>query len=179
MTGKELYKAVCALGYQTSLEFDENFYTAANIALFSLSRLVPEIKTLTLSNKKGVYDMIELTDDFGGFSPAPIRDLVCGYDYRTEGSSRIVILRDTKRSDLSVEYKRKPVEITLDNLEDEIDIAESYVDMLVLLSAFYVFLDDDPDKAEIFFLRYKEQAGEVIKDRNNALFEKVINVTGW
>ena len=76
MTGKELYKAVCALGYQTSLEFDENFYTAANIALFSLSRLVPEIKTLTLSGEKGGYDMIKLTDDFGGFSPAPIRDLV-------------------------------------------------------------------------------------------------------
>ena len=179
MTGKELYKAVCALGYQTSLEFDENFYTAANIALFSLSRLVPEIKTLTLSKEKGEYDMTELTDDFGSFSPSPIHELVCGYDYRTEGHSRLVVLREGKNEHLTVEYKRKPREITLDNFEDEIDISESCADMLILLSAFYVFLDDDPDKAEIFFLRYKEQAGEVIKDRNNALFEKVINVTGW
>ena len=48
MTGRELYKAVSALGYQTSLEFDDNFYTAANIALLSVSRLAHDKRSLTV-----------------------------------------------------------------------------------------------------------------------------------
>ncbi len=182
MTGRELYKAVAALGYQTSLEFDGNFFAAANIALCSVSRVTSEKKSVFVNindDACGFIDMLLVTDDFDSFSSFPVKELEKGKEYTVEGSSKIVFLKKINREGVTVEYKKRPTLISYDNFDMDIDIYPALSDLLVLLTAFYVLLDDDPDKAMVYFTRYNEEAERAIRSIRSDLYESVINVTGW
>lgn len=182
MTGNELYSAVSALGYQTSLEFDDNFYTAANIAILTVSRIAPEKRYIALEKVSGSgekYDVALLTDDFAGFTDDPIKELVRGRDYRIESGGRITFIKRLDGEDLTVEYKHQPSHLNADNMEDSIDVLPSLSDLIILLTAFYVLLDDDPDKAMLYFTRYSEQAEKAVRGKRDASYERVLNITGW
>lgn len=181
VTVNELYKAVSALGWQTSLESGENFYIAANLALSAVRGRFPSLSVLCIEHSGRVgesYDLSLLTEDFGYFTQNPIDGLVRGRDYVITGAGRIVITSSVGKRTLSVRYERTGREIEHYSREDEIDLSERYSHLLILLTAFYVWLDEEPEKAALYFTRYSEEAALLAK-REERFSDTVIDVTGW
>lgn len=61
----------------------------------------------------------------------------------------------------------------------EIDIPKALKHLLPILTASYLWLDDDPDKAEYYASIYKSEAARLTFFSKKSVSEKYTDVTGW
>jgi len=182
ITVNELYKAVSALGWQTALDSRENFYTAANLALSLIRSRFPSYATVSVEHSGRIgesFSLSALVNDFRRLPRDAVRGLSEGRDYVLAGDDKILITSYIGRRRIYIEYERAAGNINGDSGDEEIELDDKYFGLLVLLTAFYVWLDDEPEKAALYFTRYSEEAAMLAKGAHSSFYQTVINVTGW
>lgn len=159
-------------------------YFVRNVAMFSAlysadGEDIPEIQEFT------PYNMAELCSDFLSLPEPPIvtagqTRLAAGY--KVEGGSTILLPYEAE-GEFKILYRRKPHEIIGDGEPEEdetqIDLDEELCTLLPLLTAAYVWAEDEPEKAEYYMNLYRERSAEIMRTKKNASPAKIINVTGW
>ncbi|MBQ7327165.1 MAG: hypothetical protein IJW93_06815 [Clostridia bacterium] len=113
------------------------------------------------------YDLNEL-DDFLSLASPPITEdedyeRLRG-DYDIEGG-RAILLPYSVSGCYKVLYKRRPAEIINDGTaasnESKIELDEELCSLMPVLIASYVYLDDEPEKAEYYLSLYRERAAAI------------------
>ena len=138
------------------------FYKISELCFFDL--LTSDGRITPPSEASG-YDLSVITNDFLRFCDEPISSEDGTVpEYYTEGSVLFLPI-SVADGDYTVHYEHKPVAITADTPDDEaLDADADVYDLLPLITAFYVWIDDFPDKAQLFYQRYAEQAA-LVRDK--------------
>ena len=79
---------------------------------------------------------------------------------------------------LTVRYKRYPQKISRDDPEGAVDIPRELEALLPLLTASYIWLDDDPERSQYYLELYLAEASRIKKTFPTG-FDTYKNVTGW
>ena len=106
------------------------------------------------------YDMSRIAPDYGGFIKSPVNAMT-GRDIRgSVMASPYIQLPYSFEGEAAVAYRHSPLRLTLDDVANDvdIDIAPEYEDLLPLCMAYYVWLEDEPNKASFFLARFNEMA---------------------
>lgn len=78
-----------------------------------------------------------------------------------------------------VTYKPQPKPISTSDLSEEIDIPPSLEHLLPILTASYLWLDDDPEKAEYYAAIYRSEAARLTVTSRHSVSGEFSDVTGW
>jgi len=78
-------------------------------------------------------------------------------------------------------YKKKPIEITADTPDDfTIELDHDVLPFVPLLASHYVWLDDEPNKAGIYWNEYDILKNQLLQNSAPTITEPhLINTTGW
>lgn len=180
MTLDELKSSVAHLGAEKYIEAvddtaEGNFLFAVTRAVYAVNRIRPRVSSVTIntdarttdnsavvvtvSESAITYDFRNLPD-FMRFSGAPSKAwgevLVLNRHY-TISDERILRLHPTLTGEIMAEYETKLPQYTINTpTTSEIPLDEELCQLLPNLVAYYVFLDDDANKAAVFKQRYEE-----------------------
>lgn len=127
------------------------------------------------------YDMRRIAPDYGGHACTPI-DTTTGREIRRCAiDSPYIMLPPAYVGEASVIYRHKPRHITLDDVgnDSDIDIAPEYEDLIPLCMAYYVWLEDEPDKAKFFLQRFNEAASLARQAHRRPGSDTVVSYNGW
>ena len=133
------------------------------------------------------YDVAEIVDDFLSFSSNPVREekgygrLMGGYNL--EDQSRLILPHDASGV-YRVVYNRRPrvLEETTSPSTDTttvIDLDEELASLLPLLTAAYLWLEDEEEKAQYYMALYRERSVLVEQKTKSIKTSSVRNVYGW
>jgi hypothetical protein len=90
-----------------------------------------------------------------------------------------IILKNPLCEEINVMYRRLPKKILTDFPNEDIDIPESFSELLGLLCSYFVLLDDDNERADHFKILYNES----LKNLKNNKFERIdggyTDINGW
>lgn len=182
MTIKELKTATAGLGFEDNLDSSSRFYSAANRALYAANRIRPKEKTYKLEHnpigelKPEIYIGSEgyssypiKFEDFLCFAPSPVsrdgKNLIFGQDYfiedGTEEREKILFLKTDARGDYRILYYRRLTPISDENENAKIDLDEDICQILPLLIASYVWLDDEEEKSAIYRNLFYSEASQI------------------
>ena len=98
-------------------------------------------------------------------------------------NERIILLPYDAKGVYKVQYKRKPQELDVTDSPDtddtKLELDEDLAALLPLLVASYVWVDDEPEKAQYYGALYKENAIEI--ERRHRIHKPAVyeDVTGW
>lgn len=117
-----------------------------------------------------------------------IRLLGAASDIRDECGRRVdgaiavgerLYLPESFSGELTISYRAAPPDLPPDDKSRDVDIPEELAPLIPLLAASYVWLDDDPDKAQYYAARYREgmSALKLYSERRSP--EAPTDVTGW
>ena len=130
------------------------------------------------------YDMSKLCPNFMTFEAPPIKadDLKrLGAGYEVYGGKRLLLPHEAEGS-FRVMYRRKPAEIDIsvdpENDGTAIDLDDDLCQLLPLLVAAYIWVDDESGKAEYYMALYRERAQEIVYTKA-ATSAKITNESGW
>lgn len=98
-----------------------------------------------------------------------------GGEYSLHGSEIRFPVSDG--GEYSVEYSYRPVPLSLDNMGEELGIDPCLSEAASLLTAYYVWMDDDAGKAENYRAEYDIAVREILKRRQVDIVRPVSN--GW
>lgn len=141
-------------------------FTVRGVALYE-NVYGAEIEKIPVFSEYSRYDLSSLTSDFLSFEEKPIE--LDGYtvmsgEYDIENESTVV-LPYYKRGIFKVKYRRRPAPIKYGETPEEddtvIDLDDELASLLPSLVAAYVWLDDEPSKAQIYMSLYQERAMDV------------------
>jgi hypothetical protein len=131
------------------------------------------------------YDIASSANDFIEFAYPPIMDATRGEgftlnrDYFVEGEGKILIPASTKGV-FEICYKRVPKQIDSNTYDNEsIDLDEELCAILPNLVASYIWVEDEPDKAQYYLSLYREQVAEIIAQKKDMRPSVYRNKTGW
>ena len=153
------------------------FYCISELSFYSLLRSDGAIAPPSAGS---VYDMRELVPDFARFySPPEHKGGLLVFDYRIEGPL-LILEADAPEGDYTLVYEQMPAPVTVDTEDGaELDCDRETCDMVPLITAYYVWLDDYPDKAMAFYQRYSEQAALLREKRRVREPRRFVSTNGW
>ncbi len=179
LDGEETY-----LG-RVRLKFDGDFiYYVQNVALYGCLISSDEMD-IPACGKYSAYDLAGLTDDFDSFVFPPIVDaqrgekFVLDEDYFIENRSKVLVPASINGVfDIYYYRKIRPIDESMEE-ETELDLDDDLCSILVNLIASYVWVDDEPTKAEYYLSLYREQVAEIFSLSKN--FKPLVyrNKSGW
>lgn len=80
--------------------------------------------------------------------------------------------------EIFLDYYRSPNHISGDNDEESIDVSAEMAPLLPLLTAAYIWLDDDSDKAQYYMAMYRQGLSTVMRYSQRAIDEEY-RTNGW
>lgn len=133
------------------------------------------------------YDMSRLVDDFIGFASPLVTDddeydqLSDSYDL--EGNN-VLLIPHSVSGCFKVLYYRRPKEIVNEDSvaqDDEtvIDLDEELCSLLPILIASYIWLDDEPDRAQYYNALYQSRANEILAKQRNYAPVRMRSCNDW
>ena len=160
-----------------TITFSGDFYfTVSNLAFFDdlISKNVVDIPEYTPYRE---ISATEYCDGFRSFS-----------GYPTDKDGRVissVTLADGRirapfdyRGELYLTYYRVPAPINADKPNDVIDVSDECAPMLPLLTASFMWLDDDAGKAQYYMTLYRDLIANVRRYSTNKI-DTAYNGNGW
>lgn len=174
--GEHIYKGFLR-GEDTSIRFYGSYeFTVYNFAVFDTLYGKKEESIPLYTERITINPRTELSD-FCSFL-SPITD-ACGrlIEHASEDGGNITLPRSFSGT-LCFSYKRLAPKIT-DTPEAKIEIPEEGAHLLALLTAAYVWLDDDPDKATYYMTLYKDGLKTLRQARRSSFTGGYEDVTGW
>lgn len=154
----------------------EYSYTVSALAVFP-SLTGPDEKDIPVFNEGFRIDLKTRIADFLAPYEAPKTengDLIAG----AEISSGILTLPDSFSGYLRLSYLRTPRIPTHEDRSSEIDMPEETRELLPLLVASYLWLDDDPEKAEYYRALYADGINTLRRNVFRRL-DNVYKTNGW
>ena len=118
------------------------------------------------------YDMRAYADDFLSFNNVPPQT-VYGYPVREYlYNDRNVEMPDTWNTDILIEYRKAPREVTIEDFEERadtvtVDVPEDVTMLLPYLVTHDLFLDDNPDVALRCYNIWEAERARYITERAN------------
>jgi len=172
-------------GYVRLRFIGDYIYYVQNVAMYG-SLISANIKDIPVYAKYTTYDIASLTDDFMSFVCPPITDairdqgFVLNQDYFVEEIGKLLIPASVKGV-FDVCYERKPRAIDSEDSEmaGEIDLPEELCAILPNLIASYIWVDDEPEKAQYYLSLYREQVAEIVQREKKLRPFVYRNKTGW
>lgn len=160
---------------ELTLTFSGGYYRVTELSFFgaAVADMLPPCDGTA-------YDMRAQVSDFLRFASKPIGDgLPVSEDYVIDGSA-LILSAAVPDGDYSVYYEHRPEPVNPDDSEAELDV-EREIDFLVpLLAAYYIWMEDQPDKAAQFYQRYTEQIGMLRNHtRHIGTHKEYRSVNGW
>ena len=163
----------------------EYIYSVKNVAMYKYiysasTEDVPAYEPFTR------YDISTLTEDFLSLATPPIVESE-GLSYLNQGYSvengRVILLPYDAKGLYKVLYNHKPSPIVMSEEEDaatvRIDLDEDLCALLPILVASYVWVDDEPEKANYYLNLYRERAIDIERRIFNAAPVPMKNKNGW
>ncbi|MBQ9070995.1 MAG: hypothetical protein IJY23_06600 [Clostridia bacterium] len=152
-------------------------YTVTDLSLFS------SLKDGNLSSIPIVSDTIQI--DLKKY----IGDLLCATNAPTDASGKAIpgaavlgdtlILPEDFSGEVTVYYKPSPNTIGVDDLNYSIDMPKLFEPLLPLLTAAYLWLDDDEEKSQYYMNIYKDEAAKIRLTLMRAHNSSYTDTTGW
>lgn len=168
---------------QVRLRFDGDYaYCVKNIAIYDNIYSDNE-SDIPAFGEYYAYDIKELAVNFLRLCNSPIKEeqskLFLNSNYHVE-QRKIVYLPYLCEGEFSIFYERKIVEITSEDKMDEteIDLDEDLAAICPLLTAAYIWLDDEQTKADYYMSLYREQEQRLLA-RESELTPVTIKNNGW
>lgn len=132
------------------------------------------------------YDMTALAEDFLTLSTPPITEdeeyKKLSGDYDVEGG-RVILLPYSVTGCFKVLYNRRPKELIAKGLaqDDEslLDLDEELCSLIPVLIASYIWLEDEPDRAQYYYSQYQARAGEILARERNLSPVQIKSCNGW
>ena len=132
------------------------------------------------------YDISELAADFSALASPPIKEdseyTVLNQDYEVE-NDRTILLPNHMRGLYKIVYIRKPEALVYadDPSEDPtpIELDEDLCALLPLLVAAYIWVDDEPEKAEYYLTLYRERVADVERRYKDVAPAMIKSVNNW
>jgi hypothetical protein len=163
-------------------------YYVQNVALYS-NFISDRADDIQVYGKYIEYDIASRVSDFLSFAKPPIVDakrgvgFVLNGDYFIEGEGKICIPASANGV-FDICYNRRPTAITAEDVantatDKNIDLNEELCAILPNLVASYIWLEDEPEKAQYYLSLYREQVAEIearAKDLRPLVYR---NKTGW
>lgn len=132
------------------------------------------------------YDISSMVPDFLGLASPPIevtdemRSINKGYDVE---DGRVILMSIHAPGTYKVIYSRRPKELidhgSPDDDDTQIDLNEDLAALLPILVGAYIWMDDEPEKAQYYFSLYAERAADIERRDRNAAPVRYQNVYGW
>lgn len=132
------------------------------------------------------YDISQMVSDFLTLSSPPIeetdelRRIHSGYDVEDD---RVILLSREVPGTYKVLYRRRPAALVdLGNAEEDetvIDLCEELAALMPNLVGAYVWMDDEPEKAQYYMMLYREQAAELERRARTVAPVAFRDVYGW
>lgn len=172
MTFGEYRNNIINLGFEEADIFDENpkhLIEASNRALIFLnSQVEPKIKVkhITLTDSED-YQEIDVSDfeQFDSISHIPPKKQgISLSDYYYEDETLYI---KAPGETVSITYNAVPELIPLDAEDDyKIDIKMKLMPLLQLMTAYYVWLDDDERKAVYYYNQFQEMSNLYLSEKS-------------
>lgn len=127
------------------------------------------------------YDMRAQVPDFGGVMRVPVVAVSGMPIIRCFIDSPYVMIPCDYEGDLAITYQRRLQRITLDDVANDIDIdiSPEHEDLVPLCMAYYIWLEDEPNKAAFFLARFNEAAALARQVHKRPGSDAVISYNGW
>lgn len=173
----ELYTGTVLIKFE-----GECLYSIRNLAMYHTitssdpERLVPYTQHIP-------YDFTKLVPDFDHFKTPPLiildNRMVSNGQYAILGGN-ILLLPISNPGAYTVEYLCKPMLIDA-NMSDKtaIGLDDDLCALLPLLIASYIWLDDEPEKAQYYYNMYTQRAAEVTLATRGDTQLPFMSVNGW
>ena len=165
----------CTLNAVISFE-GEFRYTVCHLSGFS--EAFPTDEEIPICNVAVEYPLYKIA---GGM----LSVVGCAKDGRgvaikgAEISSGVLRVPYGYRGEINVTYRKRPPEVYTDTPDAELDIDPECSHLLALLTAAYVWLDDDPDKAQYYMSLYRDGMAAVKLYGGMRTSTEYHDVTGW
>jgi hypothetical protein len=155
----------------------EYTYTVIGLASFPYTS-GEDVTDIPIFTKEKEYKISDVIADFLAFTRMPTdKD---GYEI---SGARIcadtLYLPSDFKGEVNILYKRKPEALCIDYPDAEIDIPRSTENLLPLLVASYLWLDDDPDKAQYYMQLYRDEMARLKRYIPSVIGGGYQDVTGW
>ena len=177
MTLTNLFREVLALGFEETGEPDAAFIFSANRALrLIFSELVGRKRRRIEKTADG--SPIPPPDGISIITGAPEDDSgrpIAGARVDADG----IRLPKDYSGEAYIPYKPIPLPLTLDGMSESIDIPPYAAHLLPILTAAYVLLDDDEDKAAFYLNVYREESARIRRTLPREYDSRYTDVTGW
>ncbi len=190
MTTRELEGAVSALCFYDIGERDRRFIAYANLALKAIYKELNILSRITIKREdaesgelggtKGecTYNMRELVQDFQSFFLPP-----------TDGGGRVIngaqltdgrlTVKDYGGDCINVTYRKMPRRIYIDFPDEMIDIPEEHTELLSILCAYFLCLEDDREAAEKYKELYSRLISSYKANSEQRLGTETVRTNGW
>lgn len=178
MTIKELQTATAELGFEDTLDSSGRFISAASRALYAANRIRPKDAWSEIKNGEGkeievesiagqpFYVYVIEDRDFLCLAPSPVmkngKALIENKDFYRRGKDRLLFPASESGTFL-VHYYKKLKKLDLENEDDELDLDEDICQILPLLVASYVWLDDEEEKSAIYRSLFYREAESIAR----------------
>lgn len=155
----------------------EYSYTVIGLASFPYT-MGADVSDIPIFSKEKAYRISDSIFDFLAFTKLPTdKDGYGIKDCRICGD--ILYLPSDFEGEVNILYKRRPGALTVDSPDEEIDIPKSAENLLPLLVASFLWLDDDPDKAQYYMQLYREEMTRLKRYIPSDIGGSYQDVTGW
>ncbi len=130
------------------------------------------------------YDITQYAEDAYSILCPPKVMTTLGYFPLREGygkEGRTTLTLDTKApGTYQVKYHRMPPQIEEDaDYDNEIDLDEDLAQLLPLQIAYFLLLDDDPDKSALYLKEYKEQVYRLLSAEKRTGDTRYVSLNNW
>lgn len=152
-------------------------YTVIGLASFE-STVGGEVSDIPIYSGEKEYKISDSISDFLAFTKIPTDSN--GYEIKgCRISGDVLYLPSDFEGEVNILYKRLPKSLSVDEPDAEIDISKSAESLLPLLVASYLWLDDDPDKAQYYMQLYREEMTRIRRYLPSDVGGSYYDVTGW
>lgn len=160
MTGTELKSTVASLGFRSELPDIQLFYNCANIAIAELNKLRPCTKELCVKVTGGEQLDIPSLARADNFLQIAYTDFLpdgylCSQSAPFTVNRSVITVSPGFRGTLTVGYFTAPTALDADTVEAQIKLDPMLTDLLPLLTASYVWRDEEPEKAAEYRAEYE------------------------
>ena len=135
-------------------------------------------KDIPIYSKNERYDIRDYAADFVGPIGAPFCEGITIPEAVSVSRETLTVPTDFE-GEIYVPYARAPRQIDLDTLADNIDIPIECEHLLALLTASYLWLDDDGAKAQYYMSIYRSGMADVRARKNRRTGDSYCDVLGW
>lgn len=176
-TEDSLFRGFIRGGSATITFSGEEFFTVYNLVTYKerfggVLKAIKEFTPFDEYDLKSLYGdylaHLELPTDEAG---EPLLDAVI--------DSGVIRLPTGKYDEIYVRYARMPKEITPEDTSAEVDIFGDVTPLLPILTAAYLWLDDDAERAEYYMSLYRTEMSLIRRYNTNAAKTGYRDVLGW